>query len=207
MVHSVLEHRISDAQWVVFNDDNFSLLLLSLVNGQPVCFDSDGQQIKLLSDAIFGQNLIGNFEHFKQRSRLVTSESQYALRFNNHSASQQITKPGVQANDEKPQVWIVTDQCISLFDGASFQTFKAQFGPSPFQKQALVPVDFRRARRIGHGFPLLTVSCDIVLDNKLFDKNEKIFWHLFLACKLYQIERQCISDRTESELFFYRAIF
>ena len=41
-----------------------SVLMLTMENGLPVCFDQDGQQVKLLSDALFGQNVIANFDHF-----------------------------------------------------------------------------------------------------------------------------------------------
>lgn len=54
---------------------------------------------------------------------------------------------------------------------------------------------------------MLTVSNDVVMDNKLFDKNERIFWYYFLSCKLYQIERAACKVETVGGLHFYRAIF
>lgn len=35
---------------------------------------------------------------------------------------------------------------------------------------------------------MLTICGDIVLDSKLSEKNERILWHFFLACKMYSLE-------------------
>ena len=48
---------------------------------------------------------------------------------------------------------------------------------------------------------MLTVSTEIVLDSKLFERNERVFWHMFLACKIYQTERE------KTDILLYRTIF
>ena len=70
-----------------------------------VCFDHDGQQVKLLSDVIFSQNIINNFDYFIHRANL-------------------------KLNDRA--TWGLHDQCLTLFDGLSFQTFSIEAKQSPF---------------------------------------------------------------------------
>jgi len=47
---------------------------------------------------------------------------------------------------------------------------------------------------------MVTVCDEIVLDSKLSEKSERVYWHLFLACKLYQA-----GSKTDIDL--YRIIF
>lgn len=70
ILHNTLVRKARDSSWINLNDNKESVLLLTMVDGLPLCFDQDGQQVKLISDAIYGQNMLGNFEHFKQRSGL-----------------------------------------------------------------------------------------------------------------------------------------
>ena len=102
ILHRTVVRKASDANWVNLNGDN-SILLLSMADGQPVCFDQDGQQVKLLADAIYGQNLFGNFEHFKQRA-------------------------GVHIEPGRTAQWSISNACITVFDGAAFQSFNAAYG-------------------------------------------------------------------------------
>lgn len=65
--------KVKDIQWITLFEQKVALLTLE--DSQVVCFDQDGQQVKLLSDAIFSQNIIGNFGHFTQRSGLQVKEN------------------------------------------------------------------------------------------------------------------------------------
>ena len=47
---------------------------------------------------------------------------------------------------------------------------------------------------------MLTVCDELVLDSKLSEKSERVYWHFFLACRLYQT-----GPKTDIDL--YRIIF
>ena len=48
---------------------------------------------------------------------------------------------------------------------------------------------------------MITVCDEAVLDSKLFERNDRVFWHLFLSCKVYE------ADVAKSDLVLYRMIF
>ena len=48
---------------------------------------------------------------------------------------------------------------------------------------------------------MITVTSEVVLDSKLSEKRERIFWYMFLSCKLYQVEQ----DKTD--ILLYRTLF
>ena len=48
---------------------------------------------------------------------------------------------------------------------------------------------------------MITVCDEVVLDSKLIERNERVFWHLFLSCKVYE------ADAAKSDLVLYRMIF
>ena len=77
-----------------------------------VCFDHDGQQVKLLSDVIFSQNIINNFDYFIHRANLKLIDR---------------------------ATWGLHDQCLTLFDGLSFQTFSIEAKQSPFKARLNFP--------------------------------------------------------------------
>ena len=67
-LHGIASHsKITDVHWTTISNRETGeepVAVISFDNGSVVCFDQDGQQVKLLSDAIYGQNIIGNFDHF-----------------------------------------------------------------------------------------------------------------------------------------------
>ena len=68
----------------------------------------------------------------------------------------------------QPAVWGLTDTCITYFTGLNFQTFAVVASLCKFQKKTQVPAVFRRCRQVGRGYPLVTVSNEVILDSKLF---------------------------------------
>lgn len=53
---------------------------------------------------------------------------------------------------------------------------------------------------------MITVCDEVVIDSKLFERTDRVFWHLFLSCKLYEAERR-MADVRFDELYLYRMIF
>ena len=94
--------KVLDAAWVTISGRQ-SVLLLTLSNGCPVCFDHDGQQVKLLSEGLFSQNILGNVDKFFEAAAI------------NPDLTRQRT------------MWALSDTCLTLFDGHSFNSFSTAF--------------------------------------------------------------------------------
>ena len=96
-VHTQHDRTVSvkDVQWTEVGalGASMQVALISFDSGFMACFDHDGQQVKLLSDSLFGQNVIGNFDYFTHRA-------------------------GIKLTPKA--TWCLHEQSLSVFDGIEF---------------------------------------------------------------------------------------
>ena len=172
--------KIVDCYWTTINSRRVAFITFD--NGNNVCFDQSGMQVRLLSDALYGQTILSNLFQFflsgKINKRVESGPS--------------------------PPVWALSKDCITYFTGLNFQTFAITPKPCKFPKRPAAPSLFKRCRQLGKGFPFVTVCSEVVLDSKLFHNSERVLLNLFFACRLQQ--REPLSFKYNDQIGLYQVI-
>ena len=62
----------------------------------------------------------------------------------------------------------------------------------------------RRCNRIAKSFPMITISNQVMVDDKLVLNNERVLFNLFVACKTKNNDVGLLAQAANSVIFFMK---
>jgi hypothetical protein len=62
----------------------------------------------------------------------------------------------------------------------------------------------RRCNRIAKSFPLITLSNEVMVDDKLVLNNERVLFNLFVATKTKNLDVRLLAQAVNSVIFFMK---